>query len=470
MKTVLVVDDHPIVLEGIFSVLTSNGFKVLKATSAKQAETIIENIANIDILVADLSLKEGTDGLDFIEEQRRRGFRKPTVIYTMHEELWNISMLMNADVEGIVLKGDNIRELVYAIKTVADGCRYVSSSFDARRREAINTGGILSSKDIEVLRRLSSGESNKIIAMAMGISEKAIEYHRSNILRKLNVKTMIEATKKAISLGIIYVTVIIAIIVMAVEVRADVAPRPVDLGLSVLWSDMNLGAESPLESGDFFAFGETEPKDYYDWFTYAHCRGEIGTCLDIGSNISGTENDAAHVILKNGWRIPTLEECDELLEKCGVESLQEGDFLLKKFTGSNGNYIIFPICGYMSLDKMVCVNKEGCYATATCEYEEYSGEGWSHLGNYCMMMSKNESFTGYGSPHLGLPIRAVKNRDSEDSALQTVPDSSLKIINLYTIAGMPLSSVSLSEIPPGLYVARYSDLSVRKILITSPHK
>ncbi|MDE5643865.1 MAG: response regulator transcription factor [Muribaculaceae bacterium] len=205
MKTVLAIDDHPIVLEGLKSVLSERKYKVEKADSAQAAMEICKARPDIDLVVCDLSLKEGTDGLDLIKAMRESGFIKPTIVYTMHEELWNIASLLKADVEGIVLKGDDVSELVFAIDRVAQGKTYRSAAFDERRTEALNTDGILSSIDIEVLRRLSKGEHNRDISAAMCLSEKSIEYHRSNILKKLCAKTMAEATRRAIRLGIITV-------------------------------------------------------------------------------------------------------------------------------------------------------------------------------------------------------------------------------------------------------------------------
>jgi hypothetical protein len=203
MKTLLVVDDHPIVLEGIQSVLSRHGYKVVKATTPQQALSLAENLPQIDIFVIDLSLNEGFDGLELIREIREKGIQKPAIVYTMHEELWNISTIMKADVEGIVLKGDNVNELLLAVEEVADGHRYISRSFEKRRSEVLNTKGILSEKDIEVIRRIAAGESTKDISRAMFLSEKAVEYHWGNILRKLCAKTISEATTRAIRLGIV---------------------------------------------------------------------------------------------------------------------------------------------------------------------------------------------------------------------------------------------------------------------------
>lgn len=203
MNTLLVVDDHPIVLEGIRSVLTRRGYKVVTATNAADALALALALSEIEIIVVDLQLVTTADGLELIREMREAGICKPTIVYTMHEELWNISSLLKADVDGIVLKGDNIKELVTAIDNVANGRRYRSPSFARLSEEALKTRGILSGKDIDVLRRLSQGENSRQISESMFMSEKAVDYHRGNILRKLCAKTMTEAVQRAIKLGII---------------------------------------------------------------------------------------------------------------------------------------------------------------------------------------------------------------------------------------------------------------------------
>lgn len=203
MKTLLVVDDHPIVLEGIQSVLTDRGFKIIKAATADLAMMAVEHIGGIDIVVCDLQIGGDIDGLSLIEKMREKGYGGSAIVYTMHDELWNMPRLLNADLDGVVLKGDSIMELVNAIEAVASGNRYYSPAFTKRRTETLHIGGILSSRTIEVLQRIAHGESTREIADSMCLSDKAIEYHRGAILKKLNSKNMTEAIRRAIDLGII---------------------------------------------------------------------------------------------------------------------------------------------------------------------------------------------------------------------------------------------------------------------------
>lgn len=103
----------------------------------------------------------------------------------------------------------------------------------------------------------------------------------------------------------------------------------VDLGLSVKWASFNLGASSPEEYGDYYAWGETEPKDVYNWSTYRWCNGSETSLTKYNTNSSygivdnktelDPEDDAAHVALGGKWRMPTDAEWTELRENCTWE-------------------------------------------------------------------------------------------------------------------------------------------------------
>ena len=123
-KKLLVVDDNPVVLEGLFVVLSAEGYEVLKAGSVEEAESVVAANEDIGLLVVDLTLKKDADGLDLIRSIRSNRPGVPAVVYTMHEEMWNISTLMDANVEGVVLKGEKIDELIEAVRLVGKGAIY----------------------------------------------------------------------------------------------------------------------------------------------------------------------------------------------------------------------------------------------------------------------------------------------------------------------------------------------------------
>lgn len=205
MATILLIDDHPIVLTGLKNLLTSKfHYDILTAdTTDKAMETALSH-PEIDLLVCDLSLDKSSDGLELIERLRSRGFNRPTVVYTMHEEMWNIVNIEKTKVEGVVLKGDDVGELLKAVETVLADGKYVSPSFERQRMTALQgTAGLLSTTDISVLERIANGENNQEISEALHLSIKSIEYHRSNIIKKLSVRNINEAIAKAFTLDIL---------------------------------------------------------------------------------------------------------------------------------------------------------------------------------------------------------------------------------------------------------------------------
>ena len=137
----------------------------------------------------------------------------------------------------------------------------------------------------------------------------------------------------------------------------------VDLGLpsGLKWATCNVGAESPEEYGDYFAWGEVEPKEYYDWSTYIHCIGnnyfeltKYGYTTNVGSNfgvvdnktILDPEDDAATVNWGGAWRMPRGTEFNELYDKCTLILTIQNGVNGYKVTGPNGNSIFLPIAGF----------------------------------------------------------------------------------------------------------------------------
>lgn len=123
--------------------------------------------------------------------------------------------------------------------------------------------------------------------------------------------------------------------------------KEVDLGLSILWSEYNLGATSPEDFGEYFAWGETQPKESYEKDTYLYYDQSMKQYIDIGEDISGTKYDAAHVNIGNGWRMPTKTELQELRNNCEWEWTKIGNILGYKVIGKNGNFIFIPAAGVM---------------------------------------------------------------------------------------------------------------------------
>ena len=132
--------------------------------------------------------------------------------------------------------------------------------------------------------------------------------------------------------------------------KSDLCPdanhiHAVDLGLSVKWACCNVGASVPEGYGGYYAWGETEEKSNYTRENYKYYYSSTGGFNSIGSNISGTSYDVAHVKWGGSWRMPTLDEIKELCNKCSWHWTTVNGVSGQKVTGPNGNSIFLPAAG-----------------------------------------------------------------------------------------------------------------------------
>ncbi|MCR5152714.1 MAG: hypothetical protein K6A98_06135, partial [Prevotella sp.] len=124
----------------------------------------------------------------------------------------------------------------------------------------------------------------------------------------------------------------------------------IDLGLpsGTLWANVNLGASSPYDYGDYYAWGETEPKEEYTQATYEHYVNN--QWVDIGTNISGTQYDCVKAYFGVLWCLPTQAQYRELFDNTSRERVKVNDVWCWKFTNKSDNtkYIYLPCAGRMN--------------------------------------------------------------------------------------------------------------------------
>ena len=196
----------------------------------------------------------------------------------------------------------------------------------------------------------------------------------------------------------------------------------VDLGLSVKWASCNVGATSEWEIGDYFAWGEVQPKASYladnykhrdadgNWIKYAF-KADALVDADVAKADNQAsllpEDDAATAILGDGWRMPTPEEAQELMDKCEIKYWEQGIQL----TGPNGNSICIPYGGSRQGEKLRS-EKTTSYWTN----QLYSQKGTNFLGGeeivyvelYGRRFDVKAKTVGMEYRYNGLPVRAVK--------------------------------------------------------------
>jgi hypothetical protein len=146
----------------------------------------------------------------------------------------------------------------------------------------------------------------------------------------------------------------------------------VDLGLSVKWANMNVGATKDSGFGTYYAWGETKPKSYYSWDTYAWSKENTKFLFKYSTTDGKTKlvltDDAAHANWGGDWRMPTYEECQELAdpEKCKWEWITKDGVNGYKVTGKKtGNSIFLPITGFRFYEGIQFRAIRGIYWTST---------------------------------------------------------------------------------------------------------
>lgn len=154
-------------------------------------------------------------------------------------------------------------------------------------------------------------------------------------------------------------------------------PHMIDLGLpsGTKWACCNVGADIPEGYGNYYAWGETEPKDWYGYDTYIHCDGSKETCHDIGAEISGTQYDVAHVKWQGSWQMPTSVQIDELTHNCQHEMTTLNGVVGMLVTGPNGNQLFLPSAGFMSGKTLYHPEEYGLYKSGS-RCDDDMAESW----------------------------------------------------------------------------------------------
>lgn len=188
----------------------------------------------------------------------------------------------------------------------------------------------------------------------------------------------------------------------------------VDLGLSVKWATCNVGATTPEEYGDYFAWGETEPKEDYSWTTYKWCNGtresQFKYCTDTTYGIVDNKailefsDDAARVNWGGNWRMPTYAEFTELREQCTwtwtTQNGVNGYLVTSNKVGYTDRSIFFPATGHYSNTSLTGVGTRAHYWSSWLDAS-------SPYNSYALRFLSNNLLTPSYRKTFGHPIRPV---------------------------------------------------------------
>lgn len=181
----------------------------------------------------------------------------------------------------------------------------------------------------------------------------------------------------------------------AVAEEEQVSHEFVDLGLSVKWATCNIGAESPEEYGDFFAWGEIAPKDSYDG------NNSVTNGIPMEDYSGNPEYDAATALWGGSARTPTYLEFEELIAQCSFQWTSQEGVSGMLVTGPNDNTIFLPAAGTYDGSNLSLIDQLGTYWSST-PFEDGDDRAYViqlyFFGDY-------STFWGYRK--LGYPIRPV---------------------------------------------------------------
>ncbi|MFY0632629.1 MAG: response regulator transcription factor [Vannielia sp.] len=201
---VAIVDDHPMVAEGVQAILqTYDDIEVVGTLSSGQE--IIDSVEELapDVVLLDLNMP-GVSGLTATELLLERRPETRVLILSMHDSTGYISSALSHGAMGYILKDVPTEEIKTAIDTVMQGERYLCTGATASLRPATR-GGVeqLTNREQTILLQLAQGKSNKEVALALDISVRTVETHRKNLRAKLGITSTAGLTRYAMEHGVL---------------------------------------------------------------------------------------------------------------------------------------------------------------------------------------------------------------------------------------------------------------------------
>jgi len=211
---VLLIDDHALVRTGIGELLQSRGVQVVASVSSGEEGIRRARELFPDIVLLDVKMP-GMSGIETIEGLRASGFTAPIVMLTMSREDGDLRAALGAGAQGYLLKDIEPEDLVPALDAVMHGDNVIGHEMVGTLarivgRDASEKGGEprpahpfaeLTPRELEILECIADGSSNKMIARALSISDGTVKLHVKAILRKLGMRSRVEAAVAAVEHG-----------------------------------------------------------------------------------------------------------------------------------------------------------------------------------------------------------------------------------------------------------------------------
>jgi DNA-binding NarL/FixJ family response regulator len=201
---VLLIDNHPLVLDGLRAVLeTYDHIQVVGAAGLALTGLEIAERTRPEVILLDINMPQ-INGIDAIRLFRERLPETRILMLSMHDSREYISTSVMRGASGYILKDVSTDEIIVAIETVAAGKTYFSSGVSEvlLERKAHESTVPLTGREQDVLLQIAAGKSNREIAQSLGLSAATVETHRKNIKKKLGIPTTAGLIRYAIDNGL----------------------------------------------------------------------------------------------------------------------------------------------------------------------------------------------------------------------------------------------------------------------------
>lgn len=211
--TIVLADDHPIVRQGVKTLLEAEpDFSVIGEAgdgleAVELAERVKPRVMVVDVLMPNLI------GIEVVRQVHHRLPRTRLIVFSMSASDAHVLEALRSGASGYVLKGSDAGDLIQGIRAVARGERYLSADIPPRLLDAIDHAASgdtasdpyqnLTAREREVLQLVAEGATNADVAERLYISPRTVEVHRANLMRKLHLKSSAELVRYALSRGIV---------------------------------------------------------------------------------------------------------------------------------------------------------------------------------------------------------------------------------------------------------------------------
>jgi two-component system nitrate/nitrite response regulator NarL len=212
---VLLIDDHALVRKGIEELLQSRGIQVVASVGSGEEGVRRASELHADLILLDVKMP-GLNGIETLKRLRAQGVRAPVVMLTMSREDDDLRAALRAGAQGYLLKDIEPEDLVPALEAALQGNNVIAQELvGSLARLVRGNGGAepsarppaapfaeLTPRELEILECIADGSSNKMIARALQITDGTVKLHVKAILRKLGMRSRVEAAVSAVEHGL----------------------------------------------------------------------------------------------------------------------------------------------------------------------------------------------------------------------------------------------------------------------------